>query len=290
MIGQFIKEYINFVTINTTEMENKRTEAFGRLLDIMDRLRVECPWDREQTFESIRNNTIEETYELVDAITDGDYDGIKQELGDLLLHIVFYSKMGEELGEFDIKDVADGICEKLIYRHPHVFGTVDADNPEKVKHNWEQLKLKEKKRKKGVLSGVPKSLPAMVKAYRIGEKAASAGFDWEQKEDVWAKVREEVAEVEQEINALADDPDAAARMEDEFGDLLFSIVNAARLYGVDPELALERCNKKFMHRFGHVETRAEENGKPLKEIAVGQMEEWWQESKTVTATPGERER
>lgn len=266
---------------NKTEMEDKRLEAFGRLLDVMDRLRVECPWDREQTFESLRNNTIEETYELVDAITDGDFDGIRQELGDLLLHIVFYAKMGDEQGRFDIKTVIDGLCEKLIYRHPHVFGEIDADTPEKVKYNWEQLKLKEKKRKNGVLGGVPKSLPAMVKAYRIGEKAASAGFDWEQKEDVWAKVREEVIEVENEIADLSTQPDAAARLEGEFGDLLFSIVNASRLYGVDPEMALERCNKKFMRRFGHIEKRAAESGKQLKDLNLDQMEEWWQEAKTV---------
>ncbi len=264
-------------------MENKKTEAFGRLLDIMDRLRVECPWDREQTFESLRNNTIEETYELVDAITDGDFDGIRQELGDLLLHVVFYARMGDEEGKFDITDVIDGLCEKLIYRHPHVFGEVEADNPEKVKYNWEQLKLKETKRKKGILGGVPKSLPAMVKAYRVSEKAASAGFDWEQKEDVWAKVREEMAEVENEIADLATQPDAAVRLEEEFGDLLFAMVNAARLYGVDPEMALERCNRKFIHRFGHVEQRAAESGKPMKEIAVGQMEEWWQEAKAAPA-------
>lgn len=260
-------------------MGNKKLEAFGRLLEIMDRLRVECPWDREQTFESLRNNTIEETYELVDAITDRDFDGIRQELGDLMLHIVFYSKMGDEEGKFDIKDVIDGLCEKLIYRHPHVFGEVDADSPEKVKYNWEQLKLKEKKRNKGVLGGVPKSLPAMVKAYRIGDKAASAGFDWEKKEDVWAKVREEVSEVGTEISDLATQPDAQQRLEEEFGDLLFSVVNAARLYGVDPEMALERCNKKFIRRFGHIEARAEQAGKPLQEIGLEQMEEWWQESK-----------
>lgn len=266
-------------------MEDQRLEAFGKLLDIMDRLRVECPWDREQTFESLRNNTIEETYELVDAITDGDFDGIRQELGDLLLHIVFYSKMGDEKGKFDIKNVIDGLCDKLIYRHPHVFGEVDADNPQKVKYNWEQLKLKEKKRKGGVLGGVPRSLPAMVKAYRIGEKAASAGFDWEQKEDVWAKVKEEVGEVEQEIADLSTQPDAPQRLEEEFGDLLFSIVNASRLYGIDPEMALERCNKKFIRRFGYVEKRAAETGIPLKEIGLEQMEEWWQEAKKAPAAP-----
>ena len=189
--------------------------------------------------------------------------------------------MGDEEGKFDITSVIDGLCNKLVYRHPHVFGEVDADNPEKVKYNWEQLKLKEKKRKGGVLGGVPKSLPAMVKAYRIGEKAASAGFDWEKKEDVWAKVREEVGEVGQEIADLSTQPDAAQRLEEEFGDLLFSIVNASRLYGIDPEMALERCNKKFIRRFGYVEQRAAEKGIPLKEIGLAQMEEWWQEAKKI---------
>lgn len=268
-------------------MEDNRLAAFGRLLDIMDRLRAECPWDREQTFESLRNNTIEETYELVDAITEGDFDGIMQELGDLMLHIVFYSKMGDELGKFDITDVIEGLCEKLIYRHPHVFGQVDADNPEKVKYNWEQLKLKEKKRKKGILGGVPTSLPAMVKAYRIGDKAASAGFDWEKKEEVWAKVREEVSEVEQEMADLSTQPDAPMRLEEEFGDLLFSVVNAARLYGVDPEMALERCNKKFIRRFAHVERRAGESGLEMKDISLDEMEAWWQEAKHITTEEAE---
>lgn len=259
-------------------MEDKRLEAFGRLLDIMDKLRVECPWDREQTFETLRSNTIEETYELVDAITERDFDGIRQELGDLLLHIVFYAKMGDEQGKFDIKDVIDGLCEKLIYRHPHVFGTTEADTPEQVKYNWEQLKLKEKKRKSGVLGGVPKSLPALVKAYRIGSKAASAGFDWEKKEDVWGKVREECAEVEQEINNISG-PNAQQKLEAEFGDLLCAVANAARMYGVDPEMALERSNKKFINRFAHIEACAADCGRELKEIGLEQMEAWWQEAK-----------
>lgn len=265
---------------------DKRLEAFGRLLDVMDRLRAECPWDREQTFESLRNCTIEETYELVDAITDMDFDGIRQELGDLMLHVVFYAKMGDEQGRFDIADVINSLCDKLIYRHPHVFGEVDADTPDKVKFNWEQLKLKEKKRKRGVLGGVPKSLPAMVKAYRIGEKAASAGFDWEKKEEVWAKVREEVGEIEAEMCSAnvkdTDTPACHSRMEDEFGDLFFSMVNAARLYGVDPENALERCNKKFISRFNHIEKRAAEAGKELSGLSLDQMEEWWQEAKSLS--------
>ena len=255
-------------------MEDKRLQAFGRLLDILDELRVKCPWDREQTMESLRNCTIEETFELADAITDKDYDGIKQELGDLLLHVVFYAKIGSEQGRFDITEVIDFLCEKLIFRHPHVFGTVEADNPQQVMQNWEQLKLKEKKKKRGVLGGVPRSLPAMVKAFRIGEKAASAGFDWEKKEDVWDKVKEEVGEAEAEI--ARGDRD---NLEAEFGDMFFALVNAARLYGVDPEMALERSNKKFIRRFNHIEVCAEEAGKPLKDLPLDQMEAWWQEAK-----------
>lgn len=255
-------------------MEDKRLAAFARLLDIMDELREKCPWDREQTMESLRNNTIEETFELADAITEGDYDGIRQELGDLLLHIVFYAKIGAEDERFDITDVIDGICNKLIFRHPHVFGTEEANTPGQVMQNWEQLKLKEKKRRGGVLGGVPRSLPAMVKAFRIGEKAASAGFDWEKKEDVWAKVREEIGEVEAEM-ARGD----RERLESEFGDIFFALVNAARLYDIDPEMALERTNKKFIHRFNHIEKRAAESATPLKDLSLDRMEEWWQEAK-----------
>lgn len=255
-------------------MEDKRLAAFGRLLDILDELRVKCPWDREQTMESLRNCTIEETFELADAITDRDYDGIRQELGDLLLHVVFYAKIGSEEGRFDITDVIDFLCDKLVFRHPHVFGTVEADTPGQVKQNWEQLKLKEKKRLNGVLGGVPNSLPAMVKAFRIGEKAASAGFDWEKKEDVWEKVAEEIGEVEAEI--VRGDRD---HLESEFGDIFFALVNAARLYGIDPEMALERSNKKFIRRFNHMEERAGQAGKPLRDLTPDQMEEWWQEAK-----------
>lgn len=255
-------------------MEDKRLKAFGRLLDILDELREKCPWDREQTMESLRNCTIEETFELADAIADKDYDGIRQELGDLLLHVVFYAKIASEQGRFDISDVINSLCDKLIFRHPHVFGTVEADNPQQVMHNWEQLKLKEKKAKRGVLSGVPRSLPAMVKAYRIGEKAASAGFDWEHREDVWEKVKEEIGEVEKEIAAADRD-----RMESEFGDLFFALINAARLYGIDPEMALERTNKTFIRRFNHIEERAAEAGMPLKDLPLNQMENWWQEAK-----------
>lgn len=258
-------------------MENKKLTALARLLDIMDDLREKCPWDREQTFQSLRNNTIEETYELVDAITGGDMKNIREELGDLLLHVVFYSKMGEEQGEFDFADVANGICDKLIYRHPHVFGDVHADTPDEVKHNWEFLKLKEKNKKnRGVLGGVPRSLPAMVKAYRIGEKAASAGFDWEKREDVWNKVKEESAEVEAEM--ASGDKD---KTEGEIGDLFFALINASRLYGIDPEQALERTNRKFIKRFEHIEQVARESGKELSEMTLEEMEDAWCEAKNL---------
>lgn len=258
-------------------MENKKLTALARLLGIMDELREKCPWDREQTFESLRNNTIEETFELVDAITDGDMKNIREELGDLLLHIVFYSKMGEETGSFDFADVANGVCDKLVYRHPHVFGDVHADTPDEVKHNWELLKLKEKNKKnRGVLGGVPRSLPAMVKAYRIGEKAASAGFDWEKREDVWDKVKEEIAETEAEM--AAGDKD---KTEAELGDLFFALINASRLYGIDPEQALERTNKKFIKRFAHIEQAARESGKQLAEMTLAEMESAWCEAKNL---------
>lgn len=255
-------------------MEDKRLEAFVRLLDVMDELREKCPWDREQTMESLRNNTIEETYELVDAITDGNLDEVRKELGDLMLHIVFYSKIGQEQGVFTITDVLNGICDKLIYRHPHVFGEVSAETSKEVKTNWEQLKLNERKNKTGVLSGVPRTLPAMVKAYRIGDKAASAGFDWQQKEDVWDKVKEEVAEIEAEMKI-----GSKQELQDEFGDLFFALINAARLYKVDPELALERCNKKFIRRFNHIEQSASKRNISMSEMTLVQMEELWDEAK-----------
>jgi XTP/dITP diphosphohydrolase len=254
-------------------MESK-LKATARVLEVMDTLREQCPWDREQTFASLRNNTIEEAFELTDAITDGDMEGIKEELGDVLLHIVFYSKMADEQGKFDFADVCNALCDKLIYRHPHVYGDVLADSPEEVKQNWEALKLRKKARKSGILGGVPRSLPAMVKAFRIGEKAASAGFDWEQKEDVWDKVREEIAEIDVEI--AANDKD---KMEGEIGDLFFALINACRLYGIDPENALERTNKKFIKRFGHVEARAAEKGKMVSELPLDELESYWQEAK-----------
>lgn len=255
-------------------MEDKRLKATARLLEVMNTLRRECPWDREQTFDSLRSNTIEETYELADAITDHNMEGIKEELGDLLLHVVFYSKLGEEEGAFDFGDVADALCDKLIYRHPHVYGDIHANTPDQVKENWEALKLRKKNRRSGTLGGVPRSLPAMVKAYRMGEKAAGAGFDWEQKEDVWDKVREELSEVEAEMKS-----GSKTDLEGEFGDLLFALVNACRLYGVDPESALERTNKKFIQRFNYMEERAAAKGHTLHEMSLGAMEELWQEAK-----------
>ena len=257
----------------------KREEAkiaTSRLLDVMDKLRAECPWDREQTFDSLRNNTIEETYELADAITDKNMEGIKEELGDLLLHVVFYSKLGEEAGAFTYTDVANGVCDKLIYRHPHVYGDIHADTPEEVKQNWEALKLRKKNRKSGALGGVPVSLPAMVKAFRIGEKAAATGFDWEKREDVWSKVKEELMEVDAELEAKDTE-----RLTDEMGDLFFALINACRLYGIDPEGALERTNKKFIRRFNHVELRAEEQGKNLRDMTLEEMDSYWDEAKAI---------
>ena len=255
-------------------MENKNLAATARLLEIMDTLREQCPWDREQTFESLRNCTIEETYELADAILDHNMEGIREELGDLLLHVVFYSKLGSEEGAFDYADVANAVCDKLIYRHPHVYGDIHANTPDEVKANWETLKLRRKNRKSGTLGGVPQSLPAMVKAFRVGEKAAATGFDWQHKEDVWDKVREEIGEVEQEMKS-----GDARDMEAEFGDLFFALVNACRLYGVDPESALERTNKKFIRRFSSMEEQAAATGRMLHDLTPDQMEELWQNAK-----------
>lgn len=254
--------------------QDKRAAATLRLLGIMDELRAKCPWDRKQTFESLRDNTIEETYELADAILDGNMDGIREELGDLMLHIVFYSKLGQEAGAFDYADVVNDLCDKLIYRHPHVYGEIHADTPDEVKRNWEALKLRKKHRRSGTLGGVPVSLPAMVKAVRIGEKAAGAGFDWEKKEDVWAKVREEIGEVEAEMRKGDD-----KHMDEEFGDLFFALINACRLYGVDPEAALERTNRKFIRRFTSMEEKAEKQGRMLSELTLDEQEALWQQAK-----------
>ena len=252
----------------------EKMEAFGRLLDVMDELREKCPWDREQTNESLRANTIEETYELAEAIIANDNPEIKKELGDLLLHVVFYSKIGEEKEAFDIGDVCNAICDKLIFRHPHVFGDQQADSAGMVEKSWEQIKLKEKGGNKTVLEGVPSALPALVKAYRIQDKARNAGFDWNERQDVWEKVKEELGELESEIEALDAD-----RMEAEFGDMLFSIINAARLYKVNPDNALERTHRKFIYRFNYMEQKLREQGRQLKEVTLEEMEAFWQEAK-----------
>lgn len=252
--------------------KQQKLRATERILEVMDTLREKCPWDRQQTFESLRNNTIEETYELADAIADNNMEGIKEELGDLLLHVVFYSKLGEEQGAFNFADVADAECDKLIYRHPHVYSDIHADTPDEVMKNWEELKLRKKKRQGGILGGVPRSLPAMVKAYRIGEKAASAGFDWEQKEDIWPKVKEEIAEIEVEM-ARGD----KERTTEEIGDLFFALINMCRLYGIDPELALEKCNMKFISRFQHMEAEAGE--KLFSEMSAEELDQLWRSAK-----------
>ena len=241
--------------------------AFGRLLDIMDTLREKCPWDRKQTFDSLRQNTIEETYELATAISRHDMNEISKELGDVLLHVVFYAKMGSETGDFDIADVCDRISDKLIYRHPHVYGEAAAQNVEEVSHLWEQVKLKEKGGNKTVLGGIPDSLPSIVKAYRIQDKVANVGFDWKQKEDVWEKVKEEIAEFEQ-------DPSEA-----ELGDILFALINAARLYKLRPDNALEQTNLKFIRRFNYVEAKAKEQGKELQDMTLEEMDALWNEAK-----------
>ncbi len=254
--------------------QDRRLEATARLLEVMNTLRAQCPWDREQTFDSLRSNTIEETYELADALLDHNMEGIREELGDLLLHVVFYAKLGEEQGAFDYTDVVNALCDKLIYRHPHIYGDIHADTPEAVKENWEALKLRKKNRKSGTLGGVPRALPAMVKAYRIGEKASNAGFDWEQKEDVWAKVREEIAEVEAEMRA-----ERSQQTAEEFGDLFFALINACRLYGIDPEAALEHTNQKFIRRFNRMEEQCAAEGKMLQELPLDRMEALWQAAK-----------
>lgn len=260
----------------------EKIEALGRVIDTLDILRRECPWDRKQTNESLRPNTVEEVYELCDALINDDNPNIRKELGDVLLHILFYSKIGEEKGAFDIADVADALNAKLIFRHPHVFGEAKADDAHQVELNWEQIKLREKGGNRTVLAGVPAALPALIKADRIQEKAANVGFDWERREQVWDKVREEIAEVGREIETM-DDP---ARVEEEFGDLLFSLVNAARLYKVNPENALEKTNKKFISRFNHVESRAREMGRSLGDMTLAEMDALWDEAKRLERDGG----
>lgn len=254
----------------------EKIEALGRVIDVLERLRVECPWDRKQTNLSLRPNTIEEVYELADALMDDDDANIRKELGDVLLHVLFYSKIGEEKDAFDIVDVCDALNAKLIFRHPHVFGQVKADDAETVVQNWEQLKLKEKGGNKTVLAGVPASLPALVKAFRIQEKAAHVGFDWEEKSQVWDKVKEEIAEFEAETDKMDTD-----KMEAEMGDIFFALVNAARLYDITPENALERTNRKFTRRFNYLEQKVKESGRNIKDLTLAQLNELWEQAKTT---------
>ena len=252
----------------------EQMEAYGRFLDVLSELREKCPWDRKQTNQSLRPNTIEEVYELCDALTRNDSNEICKELGDVLLHVAFYAIIASEKNEFDMKDVCDKLCDKLIYRHPHVFGEVKAETAGQVSENWEQLKLKEKGGNKSVLGGVPAALPALIKAYRIQDKARNVGFDWEEKEQVWDKVREEFGELQVEIAQMDKD-----KAEGEFGDLLFSIINAGRLYGINPENALERTNQKFIRRFNYLEEHTIKQGHNLNEMSLEEMDAIWNEAK-----------
>ncbi len=258
------------------QIQDPRADAFLRLLKIMDELRAQCPWDKEQTNASLRHLTLEETYELSEAILANDSEEIKKELGDLLLHIVFYAKIGSEEKQFDITSVIHSLCEKLIHRHPHIYADTQVSGSDQVKENWEQLKLKEKKGKR-VLEGVPTGLPALVKAIRIQDKAASAGFDWEEKDQVWEKLQEELQELQQAVQG----GEAQDRVEEELGDLIFSAVNYARFIGVNPEDALEKTNRKFIRRFAYVENQAIEAGKNLKDLSLAEMDAWWDEIKKM---------
>ena len=272
-------------------------KAFERLLDVMDELREKCPWDRKQTNQTLRPNTIEETYELCDALLKEDRKNICKELGDVLLHVVFYAKIGSETQDFDIKDVCDQLCDKLIFRHPHVFGDQKVDSADEVLVKWEQIKQKEKDGNKTVLSGVPTALPSLIKAFRVQEKAANVGFDWERPEEVWDKVHEEYRELQAELTSLKEQREALEkagvdkkdvryhenrlRAEQEFGDLLFSLVNAGRLYKINPDNALERTNQKFIRRFGYVEQKAKDMGRELKDLTLGEMDALWNEAKQL---------
>ena len=256
-----------------------KLQAFDRLLTIMDELRENCPWDKKQTLESLRHLTIEETYELSDSILEGNLGEIKSELGDLMLHLVFYSRIASELKAFDVTDVLDSICDKLIVRHPHVYGDVVANDEETVKNNWEKIKLKTGN--KSVLEGVPKTLPALVKAIRIQDKARGVGFDWEKKEQVWEKVEEEMQEFKKEFNAEADDAINSDKAMAEFGDLLFSLVNYARFIKIDPEEALERTNKKFIKRFQYLESESRKAGKKIEDMTLAEMDVYWEKAKSI---------
>ena len=262
-------------TMERMHTREEKLEAFGRLLDVMDRLREECPWDRKQTNESLRPNTIEETYELCDALISDNQHEICKELGDVLLHIVFYGRIGEENQQFDIAEVCNKLCDKLIFRHPHVYGDAVAKDAEQVLESWEQIKLKEKDGNKTVLSGVPAALPSLIKAYRIQDKARNVGFDWADKQDVWAKVHEELDELETELRR-----EDKQRSTEELGDFLFSVINAARLYKLNPDNALEMTNQKFIRRFNYIEQHSIRVGKPLTEMSLEEMDKLWNEAKT----------
>lgn len=267
-------------------MKNREKElkAFERLLDVMDELREKCPWDRKQTMESLRPQTIEETYELCDAILKNDQPNVAKELGDLLLHVVFYAKIGSENGTFDITQVINLLCDKLIFRHPHVFGETEVSGAEQVVQNWEQLKMKEKDGNKRILSGVPDALPALLKAYRMQDKARAVGFDWEQRDQVWDKVREELSEFEAELDKLQEnpsDPQARKKAEGEFGDFLFSVINAGRLYDINPDTALDMTCTKFRRRFTYLEEHTIRQGRDLKDMTLAQMDEIWDEAKQL---------
>jgi XTP/dITP diphosphohydrolase len=258
----------------------EQMEAFGRFLDVLDELRVKCPWDRKQTNESLRPNTIEETYELCDALMRADDTEICKELGDVLLHVGFYAKIGDEKGAFDIKDVCDRLCDKLIYRHPHVFGDAKAETAGEVVQNWEQQKLHEKGGNKSVLSGVPAALPSLIKAYRIQDKARAVGFDWEKREQVWDKVKEEIKEFQAEVANMDRE-----KAEAEFGDVMFSLINAARLYKINPDNALEHTNQKFISRFNYLEAHTIKEGRNLSDLTLDEMDALWNEAKTLSQTP-----
>jgi XTP/dITP diphosphohydrolase len=265
--------------MNIFDLQYTPASSFERLLKIMDDLRQQCPWDKKQTLETLRHLTIEETYELSDAILEGDMQEIRKELGDLMLHLVFYAKIGSETNDFTITDVLNGICEKLINRHPHIYGDVVAETEEQVKQNWEQIKLKEGN--KSVLSGVPSSLPALVKASRIQEKARGVGFDWEEKQQVWEKVEEELQEFKNEFNVLDNKEIDKEKAEGEFGDLLFSLINYARFININPEDALEKTNRKFIKRFQYLESKSAELGKSLKNMTLAEMDVFWNEAKKL---------
>ncbi|MFY0607523.1 MAG: nucleoside triphosphate pyrophosphohydrolase [Cyclobacteriaceae bacterium] len=262
------------------QKRSEKLQAFDRLLTIMDELRENCPWDMKQTMESLRHLTIEETYELGDAILENDLEEVKKELGDLMLHLVFYSRIGDEQGAFDVSDVLNGVCDKLIRRHPHIYGDTEVTGEEEVKENWEKIKLKEKGNS-SVLGGVPASLPAMVKAMRIQEKAKGAGFDWEDKKQVWEKVEEEMGEFKAEFNVDSSEPIDKEKATAEFGDLLFSLINYSRFIDINPDEALERTNKKFIKRFNYLESASKKDGKVMGEMTLEEMDHYWEKAKGI---------